>query len=65
MHSNDTCTCNELNVSMPRASWKGALSALLGPATRLHHYRDVRTRMIHDALYDLDHLRRQGNCDDE
>ena len=65
MRSNNTCTCNELNASIPRTSWKGALSAFLAPATRLHHYRDVHTRMIHDALHDLDHLRRQGNCDDE
>lgn len=65
MRSNDTCTCNDLNASIPPASWKSALSAFLGPATRLHHYRDVRTRMIHDALHDLDYLRRQGDCNDE
>jgi len=65
MHSNEVCTCNELTARMPRASWKSALSTLLGPATRLHHYRDVHTRMIHDALNDLDHLRRQGDCCDE
>ena len=65
MRSNDTCTCNDLNASIPPASWKSALSAFLGPATRLHHYRDVHTRMIHDALHDLDHLRRQGNRNDE
>jgi hypothetical protein len=65
MHTNDTCTCNELTASMPRASWKSALSTLLGPATRLHHYRDAHTRMIHDALHDLDQLRPQGDCCDE
>ncbi len=65
MHTNDTCNCNELTAGVPRASWKSALSRLLGPATRLHHYRDVHTRMIHDALHDLDHLRRQGECCDE
>ena len=65
MHTNDTCTCNESTASVPRASWKSALSSLLGPATRLHHYRDVHTRMIHDALHDLDQLRRQGDCCDE
>jgi len=65
MQCNDTCTHADSGASIARASWKSALKTLLGAPTRLHHYRDIHTRMIHDALYDLDYLRRQGNCDDE
>lgn len=30
--------------------WKRALKGVVGAAFRLHHYRFVRTRMLHDAL---------------
>jgi len=33
-----------------RQLWHRALSLLGGPALRLHHYRGVRTRLLHDAL---------------
>ncbi len=37
-----------------RFSWKDALGRLTQPAFRLHCYRNVRTRMLRDALCDLD-----------
>ena len=33
-----------------KAAWKRALSSAAAAALRLHHYRFVRTRMLHDAL---------------
>lgn len=30
--------------------WKSALKGVAAAALRLHHYRFVRTRMLHDAL---------------
>lgn len=32
------------------ARWKRALMGVAAAAFRLHHYRFVRTRMLHDAL---------------
>ena len=46
-------------------SWKNALGPVLGAASRLHHYRDVRTRMLRDALRELDCGGRQAGCNDE
>ena len=31
-------------------TWKKALKGVAAAALRLHHYRFVRTRMLHDAL---------------
>ena len=33
-----------------KAGWKRALRGAAAAALRLHHYRFVRTRMLHDAL---------------
>lgn len=33
-----------------RAAFRRALRGVAGAALRLHHYRFVRTRMLHDAL---------------
>ncbi|MEQ9562372.1 MAG: hypothetical protein RLN69_07625 [Woeseiaceae bacterium] len=30
--------------------WKKALGVLGGPVLRLHHYRDVRAKVLHDAM---------------
>lgn len=35
---------------MADRSWKKALMGVAAAALRLHHYRFVRTRMLHDAL---------------
>ncbi len=37
-----------------RVAWRNALAALVSPFVRLHELRNVRTRMLHDALCDLD-----------
>lgn len=33
-----------------RISWREALGSVATAAGRLHRYRDLRTRMLHDAL---------------
>jgi hypothetical protein len=37
-----------------RLSFKDAIGRLTGPAFRLHRYRNARTRMLRDALCELD-----------
>ena len=36
------------------ASWLSTIESLFGAATRLHHYRDIRTQMMRDALCNLE-----------
>ena len=48
-----------------RVSWKDALATVFGAAWRLHHYRDVHTRMMREALCNLDCRARYDGCDDE
>jgi hypothetical protein len=38
-------------------AWKRALGLLGGPLLRLHHYRDVRTKVLHDAMNSIEHDR--------
>lgn len=38
-----------------RVAWRNALAGLASPFVRLHHFRNIRTRMLHEALGDLDH----------
>ena len=33
-----------------RISWREALGRFASAAFRLHHYRDIRTRMLYDAF---------------
>lgn len=35
-------------------SWRRALAGLAAPALRMHHYRDLRTAMLREALSELD-----------
>ena len=37
-----------------RFAWRRALASLASPMLRLHHLRNIRTQMLHDALGDLD-----------
>ncbi len=37
-----------------RFAWRSALAGLASPMLRLHHLRNVRTQMLHEALGDLD-----------
>ena len=38
----------------PKFSWRVAASQVVIPALRLHRYRNTRTRMLYDALNDVD-----------
>ncbi len=42
-------------TSHHRVAWRNAVAALVSPMVRLHQLRNVRTRMLHEALCDLDH----------
>ncbi len=46
-----------------RPSWRRILDGLTGAAGRLHRYRDLHTRMLHDALCERDCRRKAGECD--
>lgn len=51
--------------AMPMAAgvhWKRALKALTAAAFRLHHYRFMRTRMLHDALSGSQGSTKAGDC---
>ncbi len=41
-------------ASFQRISWRDALGMVAGAPFRIHHYRDVHTRMLYKALCDLD-----------
>ena len=48
---------NQVAEELPRfhrISWRDALGRFASAAFRLHHYRDVRTRMLYDALCQVD-----------
>jgi hypothetical protein len=47
-----------------RLSWKRALGMLAGAPWRLHHYRDVRTQMLRDALCEIDCSTSQTSVND-
>ena len=47
-----------------RISWREALGRATSAAFRLHHYRDVRTRMFYDALCHVDCTNDCGPDDD-
>ena len=40
--------------NLPKPTWRGALRALASPATRVHHYRNLRTAILEDAMCELD-----------
>ena len=40
--------------NLPKPTWRSALRALAAPATRVHHYRNLRTAILEDAMRDLD-----------
>ena len=48
-----------------RVSWKNALGSVFGAARRLHHYRDVHTRMVRDALCEIECAEESRRCNDE
>jgi hypothetical protein len=38
----------------PKPRWRDALLALLGPANRVHRYRNLRSAAFYDLMSDLD-----------
>jgi len=49
----------------PRDAVKSALRSVLGAASRLHHYRDIHTRMVYKALSAAECTDHAKRCDDE
>ena len=47
---------NDSRSSGNPAGWRTALSALLGAPFRVHHYRDLHSRMLRDALCRMDSI---------
>ena len=52
-------------VHLPAVSWKNALGSVFGAAARLHHYRDVHTRMMHEVMCELDCGTHNDGCNNE
>ena len=48
-----------------RFAWRSALGKLATPVLRLHHLRNIRTRMLHDALSELDGCNRAEIPDED
>ncbi len=44
-----------------RIAWREALAALASPMVRLHHLRNMRTKMLRDALGELDSRNKRGD----
>lgn len=40
--------------NLPKPRWRDALRALMGPADRLHRYRNLHRQMFYDATRRLD-----------
>jgi hypothetical protein len=38
----------------PKPRWREVVKALVGPANRLHHYRDMHARMVDEVLRERD-----------
>ena len=45
--------------NLPKPTWRSALRALASPATRVHHYRNLRTAILEDAMSEIDCKDRQ------
>jgi hypothetical protein len=52
-------------VHLPAVSWKNAIGSVFGAAARLHHYRDVHTRMMREAMCGLDCGTHHDGCKNE
>lgn len=40
--------------NLPKPRWRDALAALVGPAIRVHRYRNLRSAIFYDALCEYD-----------
>ena len=60
MHTRDSMTTRRhtadrpAGLLTPQPPWRRALRSLLSAAVRVHHYRDLHSRMLRDALDELD-----------
>ncbi len=55
------CHCtDEYRGHLSDSPWRGALTVLASPMVRLHNLRNLRTRMLHDALGDVDDCNARG-----
>jgi hypothetical protein len=49
------CHCtNDDRGHLATPAWRNALAGLASPFFRLHHLRNIRSRMLEEALSDLD-----------
>lgn len=44
--------------NLPKPTWRDAIKGLVGPAARIHHYRNLHRTMFYDVVADLD----SGDC---
>ena len=40
--------------NLPKPGWRETIKALVGPAARIHHYRNLHRSMFYDAVAELD-----------
>ena len=40
--------------NLPKPGWRETIRALVGPAARIHHYRNLHRTMFYDAVDELD-----------
>ena len=40
--------------NLPKPRWREAIRALVGPAARIHHYRNLHQSMLNDVVAKLD-----------
>ena len=40
--------------NLPKPGWREAIAALIGPAARVHHYRNLHRSMVNNAITQLD-----------
>lgn len=65
MRTNNQTENLDRRLHLHSISWKNALGSVLGAASRVHHYRDVHTMMMREALCNVDCGAGKGDCNDE
>ena len=65
MRTNNRIEKLERRLHLHPISWKDALGSVLGAASRVHHYRDVHTMMMREALCGVDCRAGKDDCNDE
>jgi len=59
-HNEFTCIRGEPTArfvdlhNQPKPRWRDALAALMGPAMRVHNYRNLHKGMFYEAVCDID-----------